>query len=213
MTFTASAGNNCFIIPKLYFNNCILVYLTLYIIYKIKVMFLQNWYPRETSLLFAGRQMLCSISVRKCNRTLFFPYCTTGSRIFSVLNVQNVFFRIVHYVREVTRWFLSSASKLFLITCSQPQDLNIHYIIQRGATVDILTDFTCSFLYSHETNLDNYQVILVKLSAGINNLLHNKVIPSFHMTFVSSNSNTTGITSGTGTANPFGFSGALLFNL
>ena len=41
----------------------------------------------------------------------------------------------------------------------------------------------------------------------------NKVIPSFHMTFVSSNSNTTGITSGTGTANPFGFSGALLFNL
>ena len=34
------------------------------------------------------------------------------------------FFRIVHYVREVTRWFLSSASKLFLIvttiklTCS-----------------------------------------------------------------------------------------------
>jgi hypothetical protein len=35
-------------------------------------------------------------------------------------------------------------------TYSQPQDLNIHYIndiIQRGATVDILTDFTCSFLY------------------------------------------------------------------
>ena len=25
------------------------------------------------------------------------------------------FFRIVHYVREVTRWILSSASKLFLI--------------------------------------------------------------------------------------------------
>jgi hypothetical protein len=25
------------------------------------------------------------------------------------------FFRILHYVREVTRWFLSSASKLFLI--------------------------------------------------------------------------------------------------
>jgi hypothetical protein len=34
--------------------------------YKIKVMFLQNWYPRETSLLFTGRQMLCSMSVRKC---------------------------------------------------------------------------------------------------------------------------------------------------
>ena len=35
----------------------------------------------------------------------------------------------------------------------------------------ILTDLTCYFLYSHETNLDNYQVMLVKLSAGINNLL------------------------------------------
>jgi hypothetical protein len=35
----------------------VLLYLTLYIIYKIKVMFLQNWYPRETSLLFTGRQM------------------------------------------------------------------------------------------------------------------------------------------------------------
>ena len=43
-----------------------LLYLTLYIIHKIKVMFLQNWYPRETSLLFTGRQMLlplCSMSV------------------------------------------------------------------------------------------------------------------------------------------------------
>ena len=45
-----------------------LLYLTLYIIYKIKVMFLQNWYPREASLLFTGRQMLCSMSVRKCIR-------------------------------------------------------------------------------------------------------------------------------------------------
>ena len=26
-----------------------------------------------------------------------------------------VFFRIVHYVKEIARWFLSSASKLFLI--------------------------------------------------------------------------------------------------
>ena len=60
-------------------------------------------------------------------------------------------------------------------TYSQPQDLNIHYIIQRGATVDILTD---SFLYSHETNLNNYQVILVKLSAGINNLLHRENVLS-----------------------------------
>jgi hypothetical protein len=32
-------------------------------------------------------------------------------------------------------------------TYSQSQDLNIHYIIQRGATVDILTDLTCSFLH------------------------------------------------------------------
>jgi hypothetical protein len=43
----------------------ILLYLTFYIIYKIKVMFLQNWYPRETSLLFTGRQMflrLCKVS-------------------------------------------------------------------------------------------------------------------------------------------------------
>jgi hypothetical protein len=46
----------------------ILLYLTLYIIYKIKVMFLQNWYPRETSLLFTRRQMWCSMSVRKCIR-------------------------------------------------------------------------------------------------------------------------------------------------
>jgi hypothetical protein len=44
----------------------VLLYLTLYIIYKIKVMFLQSWYPRETSLLFTGRQMWCSISVQKC---------------------------------------------------------------------------------------------------------------------------------------------------
>jgi hypothetical protein len=29
---------------------------------------LTNWYPRETSLLFTGRQMLCSMSVRKCIR-------------------------------------------------------------------------------------------------------------------------------------------------
>jgi hypothetical protein len=63
-------------------------------------------------------------------------------------------------------------------TYSQPQDLNIHYIIQRGATVDILTDLTCSFLYSHETNLDIYQVLLVKLSAGINNLLHRENVLS-----------------------------------
>ena len=32
-------------------------------------MFLQNWYPRETTLLFfTGRQMSCSMSVWKCIR-------------------------------------------------------------------------------------------------------------------------------------------------
>jgi hypothetical protein len=46
------------------------------------------------------------------------------------------------------------------------------------ATVDILTDLTCSFLYSHKANLDNYQAILVKLSAGINNLLHRENVLS-----------------------------------
>jgi hypothetical protein len=53
---------------------------------------------------------------KTCDRTLFFPYCTTGSRIFFRIGRPiRFFFRIVHYVREVTRWFLSSASKLFLI--------------------------------------------------------------------------------------------------
>ena len=51
-----------------------LLYLTLYIIYKIKVMFLQNWYLRETSLLFTGRQIWCSMSVRKCIRFAFRNY-------------------------------------------------------------------------------------------------------------------------------------------
>ena len=36
---------------------------------------------------------------------VFFPYWMSNT----------FFFRIVHYVREVTRWSLSSASKLFLI--------------------------------------------------------------------------------------------------
>jgi hypothetical protein len=36
---------------------------------------------------------------------VFFPYWTSKTG----------FFRIVHYIREVTRWFLSSASKLFSI--------------------------------------------------------------------------------------------------
>jgi hypothetical protein len=37
---------------------------------------------------------------------VYFPHWTSNTLFF---------FRIVHYVREVTRWFLSSASKLFLI--------------------------------------------------------------------------------------------------
>ena len=36
---------------------------------------------------------------------VFFPYWMSNK----------FFFRIVYYVREVTRWFLSSAGKLFLI--------------------------------------------------------------------------------------------------
>ena len=41
---------------------------------------------------------------------VFFPYWTSNT----------FFLRIVHYVREVTRWFLSSASKLFVIViCNQ----------------------------------------------------------------------------------------------
>ena len=73
---------------------------------------------------------------------------------------------------------LLETAGLIILTHLQSQDLNIHYIIQRGATVDILTDLICSFLYSHETNLDNYQVILVKISAGINNLLHRENVLS-----------------------------------
>jgi hypothetical protein len=60
----------------------------------------------------------------------------------------------------------------------ESQNLNIHYISQRGDTIDILTDLTCSFLYIHETNIDNYQVILVEFSAGINNLLHRENVLS-----------------------------------
>ena len=37
------------------------------------------------------------------------------SVFFRIGHPRRFFFRIVHYVREVTRWFLSSASKLFLI--------------------------------------------------------------------------------------------------
>ena len=36
---------------------------------------------------------------------VFYPYCTSNA----------FFFRIVHYVKEIARWFLSSASKIFLI--------------------------------------------------------------------------------------------------
>jgi hypothetical protein len=47
---------------------CLLLYLILYVMHKIKVKFLQNWYTRDISLLFTGRHMLCSMSVRKCIR-------------------------------------------------------------------------------------------------------------------------------------------------
>jgi hypothetical protein len=53
-----------------------------------------------------------------------------------------------------------------------------HCLTKQIEIVDILTDLTCSFLYSIETNLDNYQVILVKLYAGINNLLHRENVLS-----------------------------------
>jgi hypothetical protein len=69
---------------------------------------------------------------------------STGSRIFSVLNVQYVFFPIVHYVREVTRWRLSSASKLFLIVIYNQINLyeirNVPFNIQFYITI-ILLDF------------------------------------------------------------------------
>jgi hypothetical protein len=45
---------------------------------------------------------------------VFFPYWTSNTVFF---------FRIVHYVREVTRWFLSSASKLFLIVINNQINL------------------------------------------------------------------------------------------
>ena len=61
------------------------------------------------------------IPFKTCDRTLFFPYCTTGSCIFSILDVliSPYFFRILHYVREVTRWFLLSASKQ-----NKPENVN-----------------------------------------------------------------------------------------
>jgi hypothetical protein len=40
----------------------------LYILIYNQLLFWQNWYPRETSLLFTGRQMWCSMSVQKCIR-------------------------------------------------------------------------------------------------------------------------------------------------
>jgi hypothetical protein len=42
---------------------------------------------------------------------------------FRIGRPMRVFFRIVHYVREVTRCFLSSASKLFLIVINNQINL------------------------------------------------------------------------------------------
>jgi hypothetical protein len=50
---------------------------------------------------------------------VFFPYWTS----------MTFFIRIVHYVREVTRWFLSSASKLFLIVIYNQINFNIQFYI------------------------------------------------------------------------------------
>jgi hypothetical protein len=45
-----------------------------------------------------------------------------------IVQLEAVFFRIVHYVREVTRWFLSSASKLFLIVIYKYNQINFNAI-------------------------------------------------------------------------------------
>jgi hypothetical protein len=57
-----------------------------------------------------------------------------------------------------------------------PSSCSLKYILP--ISPGFLYFHTCSFLCSHETNLDNYQVILVKLSAGINNLLHRENVLS-----------------------------------
>jgi hypothetical protein len=69
-----------------------LLYLILYIIYKIKVMFLKNWYPRETSLLYTGRQMWCSMSVRKCIR-----FCIPELHSWSEVKNTNMKFMKIQY--------------------------------------------------------------------------------------------------------------------
>jgi hypothetical protein len=55
---------------------------------------------------------------------IIFPVLYNRKSYFFVLDVQcGFFFRIVHYVREVTRCFLSSASKLFLIVINNQINL------------------------------------------------------------------------------------------
>jgi hypothetical protein len=61
-------------------------------------MFLQNWYPRETSLLFTGRQMLCSMSVRKCKLEK---------------NRQRIFHKKANVVRNGRKFLISKLSKVW----------------------------------------------------------------------------------------------------
>jgi hypothetical protein len=78
---------------------------------KYNVFLLSDW-KNNSLLLYSYNQ---KHPFKTCDRTLFFPLCTPGAIFFRYLMSNTVVFRIVHYVREVTRWCLSSASKLFLI--------------------------------------------------------------------------------------------------
>ena len=64
-------------------------------------MFLQNWYPRETSLLFTGRQMLCSMSVRKCIRFCIPEVKNTNMKFMKTQdkNTQISVYCIQHYCK------------------------------------------------------------------------------------------------------------------
>ena len=51
----------------------------------------------------------------------------------------------------------------------QPQDLQLHYIIQRGATISSLRDKTLDFIKS--PHFPNNKQIFIKIAAGINDIL------------------------------------------
>ena len=51
----------------------------------------------------------------------------------------------------------------------QPQDLEVQYIIQRGATISVLTDKTREFIKS--PSFPKNKLIFVKIAAGINDIL------------------------------------------